>query len=187
MKSGGDFVIRCAGMLNSDFERVVRQHQSMVFSIAFNFFRNASIAEEIAQDVFLQLFENLGSVGPDAHEVAWLRRTTTHRCIDVLRRARTRHEVQVARLPSLAVADPDRDPLLDERLWLLVASLPEKQRAVIVLRYGEDMDPREIGEMLQMPVNTVWSHLQRATALLREKAGRALMGNGRERIRTESA
>ena len=68
----------------------------------------------------------------------------------------------------------DTDPLLSRRLQQLVASLPEVPRTVLTLRYQEDMSPEEIGGVLDMPVATVKSHLQRTLRLLREKAARVL-------------
>ena len=173
-------------MTKTDFESVVREHQGMVYSIACNFFYNAAIAEEIAQDVFVQLYESHLSVQTGSHCVAWLRRSTVHRCIDTLRRPSFRNEVQVDVLPEIPVDVPETDPLLQERLRRLIASLPETPRAVLVLRFGEDMDAEEIGRTLQMPVRTVWSHLQRATALIREKAARYLKENDDEPVRTRS-
>jgi RNA polymerase sigma-70 factor (ECF subfamily) len=55
-----------------------------------------------------------------------------------------------------------------------VASLPEKPRMVVILRYEEDLDPSEIAAVLGMPVNTVKSHLRRSLAMLREKLSRCL-------------
>ena len=52
-------------------------------------------------------------------------------------------------------------------------SLPAKARAVVILRYQEDLDPADIARTLEMPVRTVKSHLQRSLALLRDKLGRA--------------
>jgi RNA polymerase sigma-70 factor (ECF subfamily) len=173
-------------MTKADFESAVREHQGMVYSIACNYFHNGAIAEEIAQDVFLQLFEKRLSVATGAHCAAWLRRSTVHRCIDLLRRSSFRNEVQVDVMPELPVDAPETDPLLQECLRRLVASLPETPRAVLILRFGEDMDADEIGEALQMPVRTVWSHLQRATALIREKAARYLKEKENEPIRTRS-
>ena len=72
-------------MTKTEFESAVREHQGMVYSIACNFFHNAALAEEIAQDVFLQLYEGRLSVKTGPHCVAWLRRSTMHRCIDALR------------------------------------------------------------------------------------------------------
>ena len=161
----------------------MRGHQAMVYSIAYNFFRNVAVAEEVAQDVFLQLFQNLHAIGSDSHVVSWLRRATTHRCIDAARRRSFWNEIQLEELPDIPDDLPANDPLLKERLRRLVASLPEKPRMVVLLRYGEDMDAEEIGEALGMPVRTVWSHLQRAIALMREKASRYLKEESNESIR----
>src|SRR5262249_34500735 len=76
--------------------------------------------------------------------------------------------------PAATVESAEPDPFLKEKLQRLVASLPEKQRAVVILRYTEDMDPGEIAELMKMPITTVRSHLQRALAVLREKASRVL-------------
>ena len=156
----------------ADFEALVRQHQAMVFSLAWHFFHNEALAEDVAQDVFLRLYENLDRLESFAHVAFWLRRTTSHRCIDYLRRGSVRQEVQLEQLPEVPI-DPDAgDPLLRERLRRLVASLPEKPRLVVLLRFGGDLDADEIGRVLKMPVRTVWSHLYRGLALLREKASR---------------
>jgi len=159
----------------------------MVYSIACNFFRNDAIAEEVAQDVFLQLYQKRESINIGIHCVAWLRRTTLHRCIDATRRISYRRELQFETLPEVPTGSHESDPLLQERLRRLIASLPETQRSIMILRFGEDMDPDEIGQMLQMPVRTVWSHLQRATALIREKAARFLKENDHEPARTQSS
>jgi RNA polymerase sigma-70 factor (ECF subfamily) len=85
-------------------------------------------------------------------------------------------------LPEMSGPWQQGDPLLREGIRRLVASLPEKPRIVMVLHYGEDMDPAEIGELLRMPVRTVRSHLQRGMVLLREKASRLLREVTREPV-----
>ena len=62
--------------------------------------------------------------------------------------------------------------MLGETLRRVIATLPETPRAVMILRYQEDLNPAEIGQALDMPVATVKSHLQRSLALLREKLTR---------------
>ena len=174
-------------MTKTDFELILHEQQGMVYSIAYNFFRNAAVAEEVAQDVFLQLYEKRDLVKSGSHCVAWLRRTTMHRCIDTWRQSSFQHEVQLEQLPEIPVDHSESDPLLLEKLGRLIASLPEKPRSVLILRYGENMDPEEIGQSLQMPVRTVWSHLQRAIALVREKATLYLKENNHESLRTGSS
>ncbi len=153
-----------------DFTELVRRHQSMVFSIAYHFLHDRGAAEEVAQDVFLQLHRDLPSLHSDAHATFWLRKTTTHRCIDYARRRQAHPEVELENVPEPVAFAPERDPLLARRLQALVRSLPETPRIIVVLRYQEDLDPAEIARVLEMPVNTVKSHLQRALATLRDKA-----------------
>jgi len=151
------------------------EHQSMVFSIALRILGDRSAAEEAAQDVFLELHARLGDLASEDHVLHWLRRVTVHRAIDRLRRRERCPEVAMdwQDLPEPS-EPPDADPLLSRRLRQLVASLPEVPRTVLILRYQEDMSPEEIGSVLDMPLATVKSHLQRTLRLLREKAARVL-------------
>jgi RNA polymerase sigma-70 factor (ECF subfamily) len=157
------------------FRVLMLDHQSMVFSIALRILGDRSAAEEAAQDVFLELHAKLRELESDEHVVHWLRRVTVHRAIDLLRRRARRPEVQMDwnELPEI----PDRagvqdDLPLSEQVQQLVSSLPAVPRMVLVLRYQEDMSPDEISSVLNMPVATVKSHLQRSLRLLREKAVR---------------
>ena len=152
------------------FAVLVEEHESMVFGLAYHFFHDRSRAEEIAQDVFLQLFRSLESLESPSHVVFWLRQVTTRRCIDQVRRAKLR-AVPLEDAPELVASPRSADPLLDRRLRELVAGLPEKQRVIVTLRYQEDLDPSEICRIVNLPVNTVKSHLHRALQALRRKLG----------------
>jgi RNA polymerase sigma-70 factor (ECF subfamily) len=161
-----------------EFAALVEEHQSMVFSIALHYLRNRESAEEVAQEVFLQLYRHRERLTGAAHVAAWLRRVACHRSIDEARRRRLDPRTSLTEYPEPASAAvpgdaAEGDPMLRERLRRLVQSLPEKARAVMILRYQEDLDPEEIARTLEMPVRTVKSHLQRSLALLREKLGRA--------------
>jgi RNA polymerase sigma-70 factor (ECF subfamily) len=150
------------------FAELVGQHEAMVYSVAWNFFGDRGKAEEIAQDVFLQLYRNLDSIQSESHLLFWLRQVTTRRCIDVTRRSRMK-AVSLDDAGELPAREQAADPLLDKRLRQLVGELPDVQRAVVTLRYQEDLDPAEICRIVGMPVNTVKSHLHRALQALRRK------------------
>jgi RNA polymerase sigma-70 factor (ECF subfamily) len=141
----------------------------MVFSIGWNYLRNEAAAEELAQEVFLELFQSIRSIESPAHLTFWLRRVMTHRCIDYSRRRRNRPSLALQQIPEPAESPAMADPFLAARLRKLTASLPQKPRMVLILRFQEDLDPAEIAGVLDMPVNTVKSHLQRSLAVLREK------------------
>jgi RNA polymerase sigma-70 factor (ECF subfamily) len=157
----------------SDFAEMVRRHQSMVFSIAQHFLADRLAAEELAQDVFLQLHANLATLKSEEHLTFWLRKVTAHRCIDYKRR-RKLPQVSLEDAPEPATPARSGDPFLARRLRLFVASLPETPRLVVILRYQEDMGVEDIANALDMPLATVKSHLQRSLAMLREKMTRAI-------------
>jgi len=155
------------------FADLVREHQAMVFSMACRYLRNRALAEEIAQDVFLQLYRKLPSLESPDHVLHWLRWVTAHRLIDHSRHEKRRPQSPLEDAPEPAAAPVDNaDPLLSEMLRNLVAELPENARLVMILRYQEDLDPMDIAQALEMPLATVKSHLQRSLALLRDKLSR---------------
>ena len=150
------------------FAEIVERHEAMVFSLGYHFFGDRSRAEEVAQDVFLQLYRNLRTIESESHLLFWLRQVTTRRCIDQARRSKMK-PVALDDVAEIGAPERASDPLLDRRLRKLIEELPEAQRAVVMLRYQEDLDPSEICRIVGMPVNTVKSHLHRALAALRRK------------------
>src|ERR1700761_3660040 len=145
----------------------------MVFSLAWRFLHDRGLAEEVAQEVFLSLHRNLATIQSPAHAAAWLRKVTAQRAIDEGRKRQRRPLVALEKIAEPAVRERagalERDPLLQETLRRLVSSLPETPRMVMILRYQEDLEPTEIAQVMEMPVATVKSHLQRSLGLLREK------------------
>jgi RNA polymerase sigma-70 factor, ECF subfamily len=145
----------------------VKEYQRLVFSLAYHFLHCPALAEEIAQDIFLDLYRNLAKIDSPSHLLLWLRRTTSNRCIDHGRKMSNRMEVPMNETFHPATCGEIGDALLGESLRRQVAKLPEWQRAVVILRYQEDLDPLEIADLLQIPVNTVKSRLHRALGTLR--------------------
>ena len=161
------------------FAHLVREHQSMVFSIAWHFLRNQSMAEELAQDVFLHMYKNLSSIESPMHLTQWLRRVATHRCIDQSRRLKYRPRVGLEDAPEPSSPANHGDPMLSATLERLIQTLPDRPRMVVILRYQEEMEPLEIAQMMDIPIGTVKSMLHRALALLRGKMEREQKGAGK--------
>ena len=129
------------------------------------------LAEEIAQDVFLELDGNMNRIESPQHACFWLRRVTMSLWLTRFagvefaalicgwRSKRiTAHRPKSAHLPWTL------------RLEQLLTTLPEPQRAALVLRYQEDLSPEEIAAALDSPLATIKSNLQRGLKLLRAKA-----------------
>ena len=73
-----------------DFERLVDEHQSMVFSLAWRMTGDRGLAEEVAQDVFLELDRHMERIENPEHAMFWLRRVAMNRSADALRRRKVR-------------------------------------------------------------------------------------------------
>jgi len=156
------------------FAGIVRAHQRSVFGLALRMLSDWQRAEDLAQEVFLQLHRNLSAVQSAAHLAFWLRKVTMNRAIDRLRREPSFEVVPLEEALAPADEPGEGDPLLLRRLRELLARLPPAARAVVVLRYQEDLDPVEIARTLNMSINTVKSHLKRSLATLREGMGETL-------------
>ena len=171
-----------------EFAELVEKHQSMVFSLAWRMTGDRGLAEELAQDVLLELDRNLGHMKSAEHVRYWLRQVTLHRASDALRRRRTKAaslgtDVWVELEERHVLVEPpdvDEDSPLGRRVEELLAALPESQRAALVLRYQEELTPEEIAATLKAPLATVKSHLQRGLKLLRAKASQRLKEYVRE-------
>jgi RNA polymerase sigma-70 factor (ECF subfamily) len=155
------------------FERLVVAHQRRVYSLALRMVSDHGIAEDLAQDVFLQLHRKLATIESAAHLTFWLRRVTANRAID---RLRSRPAFETASLDEVDLGEAagasvamEGDPLLQETLRRRMLELAPAARAVVVLRYQEDLDPTEIASALDMSINTVKSHLKRSLATLRRQ------------------
>jgi len=171
VRGGDEFVDLSAG----EFREIVKEHQAMVFSIALRVVTDRGLAEEVAQDVFLELHRRQAEIAGAEHRKHWLRRVSVHRAIDAVRKRSARPELlgdefDEELFEAEETVENVRHIGLANRVEGMVSSLPETQRAVITLRYQEELEPEEIAQVMAMPVATVKSHLQRGMHLLRRKA-----------------
>ncbi len=151
------------------FAALVRRYQRPVFSIALRMLGDRHRAEDLAQEVFLQLYRSLDGIGSDAHLAFWLRKVAVNRAIDRIRQEARYDNEPLTEAASVVGETGDTDPLLQRRMAELVSQLPPAARAVVVLRYQEDLDPVDIASTLDMPINTVKSHLKRSLTSLRAR------------------
>ncbi len=114
--SGDELLAQARTGSESAFAALVREHQAMVFGLAYHFLQSRAQAEELAQDVFLALHQNLSHVESARHLVFWLRRVTSNRCIDCVRSSQRRRELPIDGLREPGVQPRLNDPLLGDLL-----------------------------------------------------------------------
>ncbi len=168
------------------YAELVRRHRQRVYSLAWRMVRNDTDAEDIAQEAFLRAFRALPTVDLTRPFMHWLMRITTNLGLDYHRRKKARPELLG---PPPGVEDDDwhpRDvdpgPLPDarvaeresgERMEAILSELPPHYRAVVELRYVQDLSYEEIAMTLDLPLGTVKAQIHRAHALVRRSLGHA--------------
>jgi RNA polymerase sigma-70 factor, ECF subfamily len=155
------------------FAVLVRAHQASVFSVALRMLGDREQARDLAQEVFLQLYRKLSSIESARHLKFWLRKVAANLSIDRLRQQPKVEFTVLDESFELPDTGNDEDALLPQQLLQFVYELPNGPRAVMLLKYQEDLDPTEIAAALEMSINTVKSHLRRSLLTLRERALRA--------------
>jgi len=159
------------------FEQLYNRHSRIVYSLVLRILQQAGTAEEVVQDVFLQLWRNAARYdvtrGPF---VPWLLTLARNRALDHLRlksERQRRREDQTEELPSVTVA-PEYEKQLDEkrraeRVRALLGVLSPQQKKAIELAYFQGLSHTEIAEALHEPLGTVKSWIR--NGLLRLKEG----------------
>ena len=158
-----------AGRPGDAMARLVPAYRRRVFGLAYSILRDRAAAEDVAQEVFVKVWQAFDSYDGRARLSTWIYAITRNTAIGALRK-RSRlvslSEPDVAAVVDSMEAGDTAADAGDPQLWRLVDALPEKQRQAVVLFYQDDRSVEEIADMLGTPVNTVKTHLHRARARL---------------------
>ena len=162
-----------AGQGQEAFERLVPAYRRRVFGLALSILRDRTAAEDLAQEVFVKLWQALPRYDGRAQLSTWIYAITRNAAVSALRARR--HPVSMSDAAVMAEVEaisaaPAEEPE-NAALRRQVEALPEKQRQAITLYYMDDRPVDEVAEMMGLPVNTVKTHLHRARASLARALG----------------
>lgn len=168
-----ELVTRAQSGDRNAFSELVRTHAQGVLNVVYRMCGDMQVAEDAAQDTFIQAWLRLQSYRPQASLRNWLYRIAVNTAIDMLRKEKRILPGAVEDL-SLKDSEPGPETLVanseqTEMVQEAVLALPDASRAVLVLREFESLSYQEIAEALDIPVGTVMSRLNYARKLLREK------------------
>ena len=174
-RSGVDYELaqRAAGGDTPAFEQLYVRHHRRVYSLCLRMMRNEAEAEDLTQEVFIQLFKKIGMFRGESAFTTWLHRMTVNQVLMYFRKKGVRVEqtAEDGEVPAQVVAgteDPGRMPVVDRiALDRAIAQLPPGYRAVFVLHDIEGYEHDEIARMLGVAVGTSKSQLHKARMKLR--------------------
>jgi RNA polymerase sigma-70 factor (ECF subfamily) len=168
-------IIQCvqAGRGQEAFERLVPAYRRRVFGLAYSILRDRAAAEDLAQEVFVRLWQALPRYDGRAQLSTWIYAITRNAAVSALRARRRSVSLSdaavMAEVEALA-AEPAAEPG-DPELRRRIESLPEKQRQAVTLYYLDERTVEEVAEMMGLPANTVKTHLHRGRASLAAALG----------------
>jgi RNA polymerase sigma-70 factor, ECF subfamily len=190
--AGGDFAemddasimlqLRAGNMAGFDF--LIQKYRKPIIHFMYRMVRNQAVAEELAQEVFLRVYRSRETYRAEARFSTWLYRIATNLGVNHARDHRLERTASTIYLdetdsetgttPDVADTTPSAESnlLRRERLNAIrqqVMTLPERQRIAVLMHKYEDMDYRQIGDILKLSESATKSLLFRAYQTLREK------------------
>jgi len=161
-----------------EFEKLIKEYQRLVSHIVFRMIPKQADQEDICQDVFIQIYQNLGHFKFESKLSTWIARIAYNRCINYLEKKKTplfddlSPEKESIETQSEDSMTPDtftehRDRA--SRLQLEIDRLPIQYRTILTLYHLDEMKYNEITEITGLPEGTVKNYLFRARKQLKER------------------
>ncbi len=161
------------------FATLVRRHQGRIYNLAYNYVKDEEEAKDLTQDIFITVHRTLPSLRDENKFSAWLYQLALNHCRNRYKRLQRRGFFRSRSLddpdsplhltsgetPEGLLGQQDQDRLVREA----IAALSEAEKEIIILRDIEGLAYDEIGEVLEIPLGTVKSKLNRARLALKER------------------
>ncbi len=181
--SSEDLMIRIAEGDQNAFEILVNRHQTFILNLVYRFIGDRTQAKDLAQEVFLRVWQGAKGYRPDAKFTTWIYRIAANLCLNELKSARHKNWFLFRRATedtekTLEETLPDRSASAEDLLLTrersrqiseALQSLPANQRMAIVLKRYDDLPYEEIARIMDCSVSAVESLLVRAKKALQEK------------------
>lgn len=189
MRASGDqvqerlLIQRCQNGERDAFDLLFKQYEKRVYNLAYRLSGHYDEANDISVDAFLRVYQAIKLFRGDANFSTWLYRIVTNVYLDRRKRLKNKQHLSLEEYIELEensvarqVEDPNPTPAQQmegvERAELMqkaIGELPDYQRAMVVLYHKEGLAYEEIADVMQLPIGTVKSRLNRARLVLREK------------------
>ena len=146
-----------------NFPHLVQQHKDTIFRVAYSYTKNHFDADDVTQNVLLQLYKTDKAFETEAHLRNWLMRVTVNQCKNLFRAPWRKHENLDDYANTLVFQEED-----SKDLFCMVMGMDQKYRVTLLLHYYEGYSIREIAQIMNVPEKTVSTRLSRGRKVLKE-------------------
>lgn len=166
---------------STDFENMYNQYKILVYNVALNYLQNIEDAEEITQDVFVQLYQSIDKFQNNSTLKTWIYRITINKCLDFIKHKNSKkrffifgtksnsefelHKVTNFEHPGILMENKENA----EILFGIINQLSENQKTAFLLSKVDGLSNPEIATIMKVSISSVESLVFRAKATLKEK------------------
>lgn len=161
--------------INTHFRRLINEQGDRIYNLALMKSGNTVLAEDICQETFMRVYKGMKNFRHESQLRTWVYRIALNVCHTVLKRESFKSQVQSQNSEIVMQIEDDTNiegdfiqKSMKQLIHNAIARLPSKQSDVITLYYLKEFQYTEVAEIMQIPINTVKSHLRRAKQNLRE-------------------
>lgn len=147
---------------NAAFIQLIEENKTALYKVAKSYLSSEEDIADVMQDTILSAYEHIGELKTVSYFKTWLTRILINRCTDMLRQQRRTVSIEQAE----EQAAPQKES--EYEFYELLKELPQGDRAIFLLYYGEGFNTREVAEILSMNENTVKSRLKRGRKKLEQ-------------------
>ena len=159
---------RCRQGDDLAWEALVREFQGRVYAVACHYMRDAEEARDVAQEIFVRIYQRLNSFHADQAFLPWMLRLSRNICIDTLRRRKARPRAtedvfdETVRVASTAPREASAAHSARDLLHRAMDRMSDSDREILLLREIQGLKVEEIANLLDIPIGTVKSRCNRA-------------------------
>ena len=162
------------------FSELVRRHQQVTYNLAYRYMRDATQAEDMAQEAFLKAYRLLNGFRGDSSFSTWLYRVTSSVCLTELSRRKRRSEVELQPTHyKNAAIQPNYTLDVPEQIRSCVTKLSDRYAEIVTLYYLKGVSYDEIAEAMDIPMGTLKTWMFRARKQLRTIVETEIYSDGR--------
>ena len=158
------------------FELIINKYKNPLYATILRMTKNPHDAQDLVQESFIKVYEQLEKYNATGSFSSWLYRVAINHCMDEFRTKR--YKMKSVEIDEGKIVMKDHPEIIfmkkekSRQLERLVATLPEDERIIILLRYVNELSYQEISELVDMPLSTVRNKLHRAKKKMRETVKR---------------
>ncbi|MGN7386315.1 RNA polymerase sigma factor [Sporosarcina sp. SAFN-015] len=158
------------------YAHIINKYKNQLYATILRMTKNPQDAQDFVQDAFIKVYRNLDKYDASGSFSGWIYRVAINHCMDEFRKKR--YSMTQIVIDEERVVEPNHPELVflkkekSRQLERLIATLPEDERLIILLRYVNEISYEEIGEVMEVPTSTVRNKLHRAKKKMRETVKR---------------